>query len=640
MEVMNITKTEEFIVPEYLPFHPLANDDEASLERWKRIVSSLDFALQPIVNIYSGFVFGFEVLLREWQAAGFHSIQHVFDTAFSERKLYTLDMLLREKAIDKFVKLPFHQKCKLFYNLDNRVLLMPDYAPGNTGKLLTKNGLHPSMTVFEISERHEMEFIKATEAILNQYKQQAFKIAIDDFGSGFSGLQLLFRSEPELIKIDRFFIEGSDSIPKKRLLLSSIVNLAHMLGVLVIAEGVETEAEFMVCKMIGCDLVQGYLIQRPVQDLDLLKSRYESVMDLNKRNRRKPNSPDKDILREQMVWVEPIRESLLYDLSAGFNLALDFLQKDGDRTFFPVINDNDEPLGIIREKELKGFAYSRYGKDLLHNRSVGITMMDFIKRCPIMDIHTRIEHILEIVTKDLNIEGLILTENGHYAGFLNTLSILRVVNEKNLSMASDQNPLTHLPGNIMINDQLALVLEDVSSPYILGYFDIDHFKAFNDSYGFRLGDRAILMFADIIKDISLNRFFIGHIGGDDFFTIFKLEKHNDFEIMGWIEQIIHRFSEDASSLHNTQDRKQGYMLVENRQGKKEKFPLLSVSAAVLKLPIKRVVYSIEDIGKIAAVQKKKAKLSSNKIDCIEIPFIPIMNNAAQETAMARYPTSP
>src|ERR1035437_1973453 len=90
---------------------------------------------------------------------------------------------------------------------------------------------------FEISERHELIFCQETASAFNAYKRQAYKIAIDDFGTGFSGLSLLYHSEPDFIKIDRFFIAEIENNPKKRLFVSDVIKLAHVLGIQVIAEG-------------------------------------------------------------------------------------------------------------------------------------------------------------------------------------------------------------------------------------------------------------------------------------------------------------------------------------------------------------------------------------------------------------------
>ncbi|HDS16146.1 MAG TPA: EAL domain-containing protein [Proteobacteria bacterium] len=238
--------------------------------KWQRAVSQIDYACQPIVNIYTGYCFGFEALLRNFEKAGFGSIQDFFDTAYNDDCLAEVDLLLREKALEKFAKIPFHQKIKIFYNLDNRALILSKSSQTHMCDLLERFNLRKSCLCFEISERHEFHSQLSTTAFLQLVRQKTYKIAIDDFGAGYAGLQLLYRSEPDYIKIDRFFISD-------------------------IAEGVETVDEFTACREIGCDYVRGYLIQRPTPRLHELKSFYEKVAILNKKERRRKKT-DKNLI--------------------------------------------------------------------------------------------------------------------------------------------------------------------------------------------------------------------------------------------------------------------------------------------------------------------------------------------------------
>lgn len=96
-------------------------------EKWQKLIEVADFAFQPIVNIYTGKLYAVEALIRNYEAAGFTTIDCIFDTAYSEKTLYLLDVKLREKAIHKFSLLPFSKHIKLFYNLDNRITMMPDF---------------------------------------------------------------------------------------------------------------------------------------------------------------------------------------------------------------------------------------------------------------------------------------------------------------------------------------------------------------------------------------------------------------------------------------------------------------------------------------------------------------------------------
>ncbi len=244
-------------------------------KRWLHIVEKLSFAFQPIVDINNGKIVAYESLLRDYKKAGFNSIDDVFNTAYKEKTLYALDVLLREKALSSLRKL-YKQNSDffLFYNLDNRILEMNDYENGITKKLLMNMGYSYDFITFEISEKHEFkEFIEA-QTVFELYSKQGFSIALDDFGTGFSGLKMLYYLNPQYIKIDRFFITDILNDGKKRIFVENIVNMAQQLKIKVLAEGVETLDEFNICKDIGCDLVQGYFIQKPTKDIGQLKFKY------------------------------------------------------------------------------------------------------------------------------------------------------------------------------------------------------------------------------------------------------------------------------------------------------------------------------------------------------------------------------
>lgn len=579
---------------------------------WRALVDGLAFALQPIVSIHTGICLGFETLLRHTDAAGYSAIKHFFDAAYADRMLYTVDVWLREKALNTFKSLAFHQKCRLFYNIDNRVLQMPDYHPGNTVRLLEQHQLSPSTVCFELSERHQFECFNSIKATLIMYKQQGFRIAIDDFGSGFSGLQLLYHAEPDYIKIDRFFIAGIAADPKKRLFVLKVLSLAHTLGIAVIAEGVESADEFYVCKDIGCDYVQGYLIQEPQLDTSRLSLRYDNVPVLGRAERRR-HSSDHRIITDQMEYIEPIRID-----RTNMTQVFDRFRSNKAQTFIPVVNAKDEPLGLIMEKDLKEYAYSRYGKDLLLNAGLSKTLLDFISRCPAADVHKNLEEILDIYAIDERSEGIILTGGGVYIGFMSTRALLKALNEKNIALARDQNPLTKLPGNNLITAYIAETAHDVRNAYVYAYFDFDHFKPFNDSYGFRVGDRAILLFADLLKSCANGNSFIGHIGGDDFFSGIRLTDQNSELILPRTQLLIRRFGEDIMAFYRPQDRKNGYLDGIDRDGTPRRFPLLSVSAAILHLPKNRNPLSLEEISQRMAQLKKEAKLAATGIKCAQV----------------------
>ena len=568
---------------------------------WASRLKKIDYAYQPIVNIHTGNTFGFEALLRGHEAAGFSSIDDVFDQAYDQGLLHQVDLFLREKAFTKFSAFRKKHPAKLFFNLDNRLFNSMDYAPGSTQSLIHACGLCQDDICFEISEKHQFHDNSDVAKILEAYHSQGFKIAVDDCGTGFSGLQLLYYTEPDYIKIDRFFIQNMGDDPKKRLVVSTIVNFAHFMGSLVLAEGVETRDEYSQCKAIGCDMIQGYFIQRPTREMSELKPCYSQIRDLSQRDRRNGRCKDRSLIAGEVAYIEPV--------SAETNMIsiVDRFRNEDNASFFPVINASKEPVGIIRDSAFKDYIFSKFGRQLLENPSFGKDLSRFISKIPIADIHSSVEQLIETYTHYNNNEGLIMVDDMRYVGLLSTKSLLKLINEKNLTLARNQNPLSKLPGNTMIHEYFSESLSDTCHPYHLAYFDFDNFKPYNDLYGFRNGDRLILMFADLLKaaGLSENRF-VGHVGGDDFFMGIR---GGDTEAVAVeIRNLALTFKQNAESFYDKTSMENGYILAKDREGQRRKFPLITVSAAILELPagVDRDC-TIEDAGNIIALLKKEAK---------------------------------
>lgn len=566
---------------------------------WTKRLELLKFAFQPVVNIHTGSPYGYEALLRGYEEVGFCSIDEVFDTAFREGVLHGVDLKLREKAISAFTQAQLHNNAHLFYNLDNRTLISDDYQSGKTLELLQKYGME-NRFCFEISERHELKYDRALNC-LSRYRDQGFTIAVDDYGTGFSGIQLLYYTEPDFIKIDRFFIQDISTDRKKKHFVAGLLSNAHMLGSVVIAEGVETTKEFFECFDVGCDLVQGALIQTPQTDLSQLRQHYEEVSDLAKNNRRKKVS-DRSIIAAEMEYIEPVRvDGDLFEVFQRF-------QQSDKFPFFPVVNQLDEPIGVVRESDFKKYAYSRFGRELLQNRASYERLMGFVHRVPTADCHAPAERILDLFSLNKDVECILITDQRRYVGLLDAKSLLRIIYEKNLTIARDQNPLTKLPGNSCIFEFVSAGLERTDSPCSFAYFDFDKFKPYNDRYGFRQGDRVIMRFAEILKEGS-HASLIGHVGGDDFFLGYEI--CDPLTVRETVRNLQQRFAVDVESFYDPEDLQKGCIHARTRSGEWAEIPIMRVSAGVLHLPHSRSVISHEVFSNVLAYSKKKAKHSTD-----------------------------
>lgn len=580
-------------------------DAERLDKKWTNRLSLMDYAFQPIVNIHTGNTFGCEALLREHKRAGFASIDDVFDQAYADGVLHQVDLYLRQKAIIKFAEFRKNRHIKLFYNLDNRLFDSIDYSPGNTAQMLNDYGYCLDDICFEISEKHQFHNNRDVSTVLSGYRSQGYKIAVDDCGTGFSGLQMLYYAEPDYIKIDRFFIQNLDNDPRKRLVVSTIVNFAHYTGSLVLAEGVETREEHDLCKTIGCDMVQGYFIEKPKQDLSRLKTRYDDIRVISRMERRNGAIKDRSLIEAETKFIEPVSKTC--DIISIF----DKFKQEETASFFPVVNAYDEPVGIIRESAFKEYIFSKFGRQLLENPTFGKDISRFISRIPMADIHSSVEKLIETYTHYNNNEGLIMVDDMKYVGVLGTKALLKIINEKNITQARNQNPLTRLPGNTMIHEYISQCLADESSTYHFVYFDFDNFKPYNDKYGFRNGDRLILMFTDLLRQIAFsdNRF-IGHVGGDDFFLGIKNGALH--QIKQEMTALAAQFKKNAESFYDPQTLAVKYMTAKDRHGITRKIPLITVSTAILELPAhSQRPCTIEETANFIAAVKKDSKRARN-----------------------------
>ena len=574
---------------------------------WQKCLSQVDYAFQPLVNIHSGVCFGYEALLRNVEAAGFQSIAAFFDQAHREKLLPMVHRSLFQKAAEKFSLIQWHKHVSLFFNLDNRLFCSADYEPAAVAEALGPEAFTRGKLAFEISEQHNIEDPVELTDRLKAFRKNGIRIAVDDFGVGFSGLRLFYYSRPDYIKIDRFFIQHISRDAEKRMLAASIVSIAHQMGSVVVAEGVETKQEYYECRKIGCDMVQGYLVQKPQLDISRLNKDYAEIRSLCEKDRR--NGPRKDIslIEAEIEYIQPI------PYEAPVTDILDTFKRYPTRTFFPIVTSVNEPVGIIREASIKEFIYSRFGRFVLENQSFNKKIEDLITRVPCVDIRMPLEHIMDIFSGDNRLEGVLMTNNRNFVGFLSAQSVLKILNEKKLALARDQNPLSKLPGNNCIFEYVSQALRDIESVYALVYFDFDNFKAYNDTYGFRQGDRVILLFSELLKSHTLSRDrFVGHVGGDDFFMGIKgvplSEVEEEVRTIAW------QFRTNVESFYRKEAVDRGCIQARNREGEVQSFPLMTVSSVILELPEQtHRICSPEEIGALIARMKKAAKQSPVKL---------------------------
>lgn len=569
------------------------------MPNWTEIIEKLDYAFQPIIYSHSGKIYAVEALLRNvHEIPGLMSIDDLFDLAFNDDYLYELDLQLREKAISKFAKIK-QSNLKLFYNLDNRIIYDKNYSQGNTAKILKKYNLNKDSICFELSEKGTAIEQNALSTMLQRYKESGYKIAIDDFGIGVSGLKLLYFSEAHIIKLDRFFITNIDQDSKKKLFCSSIIEMAHIMGMQVIAEGIETAKEFYTCKDIGADFIQGYLVQKPTTNIDKIEKIYNNICSLILEDKR---ASQNNFIDEKFIEnILPLNvNTSLYDLFLHF-------KENTKSHFVPITDEFGNFLGIIYESDIKKISYSQYGLSLAQNRTFSSTLLKYIKPALSVEISWGIDKILEIYNLNSNNSlGIFITASDKYIGFINLNSLLTLSYNRNIEIATNQNPLTKLPGNNQIEKFIdkSFKKNQKDITHII-YFDFNDFKPFNDIYGFRQGDRAILIFSELLQKRYSKDSFIAHIGGDDFFVGLKnKDKEDVFELTSNVQD---EFRNSAKNIYSKEDKKNGFIISKDRFNEKRRFELLSVSAAIIEINSKSDISNFDNTLNIVKKASKNSK---------------------------------
>jgi diguanylate cyclase (GGDEF)-like protein len=241
-----------------------------------------------------------------------------------------------------------------------------------------------------------------------------------------------------------------------------------------------------------------------------------------------------------------------------------------------VVGEGGIPVGLVSRHQLMNMLASRYGRDLYGREPV----VKFMEEQPlIIEKNQPLEEVSQIITGSGEFSGLhdfIITEKGCYVGIGTVHALLREITDLQIQHARHANPLTLLPGNVPINEHLEQLLQ-AGEPFAACYCDLDHFKPFNDHYGYRRGDQVICLLGRLLQEEADRRAdFIGHIGGDDFMAVFRSEN--------WLERcrrLIRRFDEEIAAFYDVEDRRKGGLTCENRDGSRRFFPFVSLSVGAV-----------------------------------------------------------
>ena len=223
--------------------------------------SELDFdftmAFQPIINCQSNTIYGYEALVRGLNNESAYSII----SQVNDDNRYTFDQLCRIKAIALASKLGINTMLSI--NFLPNAIYKPEHCIRTTLEAAKKYNFPTTNIMFEFTEVEKIEDSSHVERVVSYYQELGFKTATDDFGSGYSGLNLLADFQTDIIKLDMALIRDIDKDTKRQTIVRNCLNMFEELNITALAEGIETVEEYHWLKSVGLELMQGYLFAKP-----------------------------------------------------------------------------------------------------------------------------------------------------------------------------------------------------------------------------------------------------------------------------------------------------------------------------------------------------------------------------------------
>ncbi len=223
--------------------------------------AGLDFgitmAFQPIVDVEARAIFAHEALVRGPGGASAAEVLARVD----ESNIYRFDQACRVRAIELAARLGMAEQLSINFLLN--AVYRPETCIGATLEAAARFGFPVERIVFEVTEGEKIVDRAHLVGIIREYRARGMTTAIDDFGAGYAGLNLLAEFQPDILKLDMALTRAVDADRVRRTIVLSVLAVCRELGIRVIAEGVETPAEFDTLRSAGIRLFQGYLFARP-----------------------------------------------------------------------------------------------------------------------------------------------------------------------------------------------------------------------------------------------------------------------------------------------------------------------------------------------------------------------------------------
>ncbi|WCM92294.1 phosphodiesterase [Acidovorax sp. NCPPB 2350] len=580
---------------------PAVRESDSPLAQLMR-GDGLHCVFQPLADLREGGIYAHEALIRGPADSPLHTPDALLAAARQEGILQDFELLCAFVALRQWGGLGAPGRLFINISADALVQGVALCAGMPVGASLQATGVPADLVVLEITEHERVTDMASLRDALRQVHASGARLALDDFGDGRSSLRLWSEVKPDFVKIDKFFVRDISAQPGNLQMLQAIKGIADVFGTTLIAEGIETREDLRAVRDLDIPFGQGYLLGRPAPApreaieapaLDVLRDRRVAVLPHRGQNARP------GILRNLLVAHAPTAAPDTHnDEVAGFF-------KTHPELHAIAVVDGTRPLALINRQQFMNHYATLYFREV-HGRK---PCMAFANHAPrVVELDCDVDQLVGILTSQDQrylSDGFIVTDNGRYAGLGTGEQLVRSVTEARIEAARHANPLTFLPGNIPISLHMQRLI-DSGTGFVACYADLNHFKPFNDYYGYWRGDQMIRLVARLaVAHCDAQRDFVGHVGGDDFMLLFQSDD--------WLQRcqrIVDDFGREALNLFDDAARKAGGIWAEDRHGVKRFFPCTTLAIGAARIApgsIRRA----EEVANFAALAKHDAKRSAN-----------------------------
>lgn len=509
----------------------------------------LEVHLQPIVDLQTGGrVFAHESLCRLRTPQGeLLSGADTFALAHYLGRSEVLDMALQQRALQRKAQ-DIEAGVPLFLNVMPSTLLQPQW-PDQLMQWLQQWHIDPRELVIEVVESEQ---VNPQELALrcDLLRSRGLRIALDDMGSGFNCLTVLGAVRADFIKLDRELVHEARGSRVRSVLLEALVSMAERLGATVIAEGLERPQDVALCRTLGIGLVQGFLLARPAY-----APKEGTVFAVASDGAGIPSHDNffciDDVIDPGLVFdvqtpVEQVRQAF----------------RDAPELPWCMLTDAGRPVGIA----MRGKVLSRATRRLLQ-------VCQPLQRVLAHDAGLTVLARSLYLDRAVSTPWAVVDSQGAYMGTLEPMMLVAHLLTRQTHGPS-LHPLSQLPTGPSLRHAIEMRIARKHGELALVYIDLDHFKSFNDRYGFVRGDAMIRTLAEILRHVfaANSGCMLGHIGGDDFIVLLD---QPSVQLLETLRRAMAQFRALARHLYDQEDLERGFFTTEDG----EHHPVASLSVA-------------------------------------------------------------